>query len=494
MDTDTTDTQSAAPEYQSFWDFFSEVFVQFNNLNIPLKPAHKEVCETIEDAVLGSLGKQYVIVNIPPRIGKTKIAEALICWHMAFFPQAQYLITGYSSDNPEGSLAYVRQTIRSDWFLEIFGDIIGDIARSDKLTIKGGGNIFAGGITGGLLGKGGGLKEPGGGAIIIDDPAKPDEALTESGEKGVVNALELTLKNRRNSDQWCPIIIIAQRLAQNDLCGYVMDTYPDDYHLIKIPALNSKGESNFPETYSTKNLIAARDHVSSIIRFDFWSKMQQEPISLGGNLIPIDKFLRWDPADAWHPTLNPGGMQFERRCFTIDTALKTKEHNDYSCAQLWGLKQGKVYLIDQIHGKWESPELLVNCKAFYEKWMTRDPRGKIPLPPTRLLIESKAAGTGLAQQMRVLGMPAEEIERNVDKVTRVKAIMPHIETQLVVIPEDGSTPWIAGLINELSAFSADGTAKHDDRTDCLVDGCEELCGASISIFDVLGVPPSRKAA
>lgn len=492
----TEETKKQA-DVQTFWEFFSEVFCPLNKLNIPLKAAHREVCDTLEDALLGSLGKQYVIINIPPRIGKTKIAEALVCWHMTIFPEAQFIFASYSSDNAEASLAYIKQTLASDWFIEIYGDIIGTIAKADKLTIKGGGNIHGAGLAGSLLGKGAGLKQPAGGAILVDDPSKADAALRESGETTVVNALELTLKNRRNSDQWCPIVIIAQRLAQNDLCGYVMDTYPDDYHLIKIPALNSKGESNFPETYSTKNLLAARDHVSSIIRFDFWSKMQQEPISLGGNLIPIDKFLRWDPADAWHPEMNPGGIRFERRCFTVDTALKTKEHNDYSCVQLWGRLLGKTYLIDQIHGKWESPELLTNATAFYKKWMMRDPRGRFPIPPTRFLIEAKAAGTGLGQQMRASktdSIPAEEIERNIDKVTRVKAILPHIETGLVVVPKDVSTQWIQKFINECAAFSADGTAKHDDQVDAMCDALNELAGEALSILDVLGVPPNRKAA
>lgn len=487
---------SASPtaETLTFWQFFSEAFVPLMNLSLPIKSAHREICDVLERAVLGDLGKQYVIINIPPRIGKTKIIEALICWQVAYFPDSQFLFTSYSADNAERSLSYVKKVLREPWYRQILGHRVGEVAKADLLTIVGGGNVFAAGLAGSLTGKGGGLKRPAGGFIAIDDPAKPEEALTPNGIQTVQDALELTIKDRRNSDEWCPIIIIAQRLAQEDLCGYVLATYPDDTHLIKIPALDTRtNTSNFPETYSTDNLIKARDSAISNIRFAFWSKMQQEPVSLGGNLIPIDKFLRWEPAEAWHPDLNPGGIQFERRVFTVDTALKTKEHNDFSCVQIWGKLMGKIYLIDQIHGKWESPELLTNAKAFYEKWMMRDPRGRVPLPPTRLLIESKAAGTGLAQQMRGLGIPAEEIERNIDKVTRVKAIMPHIETGLVVVPKDGSTPWVAGFLSECAAFSADGTAKNDDQCDAMCDGINELAGASPSIFDVLGVrpPPAR---
>lgn len=479
--------------YLTLWQFFSEGFVPLGNLSLPLKPAHKVICDTIEDSLLGFLGKQFVIINIPPRIGKTKIMEAAVCWLEGLFPDSQFLLTSYSSDNAEASLAYIKKVMREDWYRSIFGERVGAIAKADKLVTTHGGQIFAAGLEGSLLGKGGGLKRPAGGGIIVDDPSKATEAKRETGACSVASYFETDIKDRRNSDQYCPIIIIAQRLAIDDLCGYVMATYPNDYHLIEIPAFDEATQtSNFPETYSAENLIASRDSTVSNIRFAYWSKMQQKPIAQGGNLIPIDKFLRWDPADAWHPELNPGGMKFERRVFTVDTALKTKEHNDFSCVQLWGKLAGKTYLIDQIHGKWESPQLLTLGKDFWVKWMKKDPRGRVPLPPTRVLIESKAAGTGLAQQMRSMGIPAEEVERNTDKASRVENILNHIECRLVVVPEDNSTPWIAGFLLECAAFSKDGTAKHDDQVDAMADGVSELCGAAPSIFDVLGVPPNRR--
>ncbi len=467
----------------SFWEFFSEVFCPLNKLALPLKQAHKAVCDTLQDAVYGFLDvrTQFVVINIPPRIGKTKILEALACWMIAYFPDAQEIYTSYSADLAETSLRYIREVIAKPWFRELFPAVqIGSSNKAEHVNTTEGGNIYAAGSGGTLTGKGGGLKRRAGGFICIDDPAKPDEALSPVEAENVRRWFELTLKGRRNSDEHCPIIICAQRLALDDLCGYVLATYPEACVHIKIPALDPVTQtSNFPETYSTANLLAARDSEQSNIRFGFWSQLQQEPIALGGNLIPVDKFHRYDLSTAH-------SIKWDKRIICVDTALKTKEHNDYSVLQLWGRFQNRAYLIDSMRGKWESPELLKNSLFFWGKH-TSDPRTVRP----RMVVEEKAAGTGLVQQMRREGVPVEGIERNIDKVTRVKEIMPFIETGLCVLPRDGDAPWMPALLSELAQFRADGKAPHDDQTDCATDSISQLLGKPLSIFDVIGGEKKR---
>ncbi len=164
----------------------------------------------------------------------------------------------------------------------------------------------------------------------------------------------------------------------------------------------------------------------------------------------------------------------------MDTALKTKQANDYSCLQLWGRHNKRAYLVDQMWGKWESPELYDNAKAFWDKHASEEGQTR-----PRMIIEEKAAGTGLLQQLKRVGVPAEGIERDIDKVRRVQAILQFIEAGFCYVPKDGSTPWIAGTLTEFAQFSADGTATHDDRVDAMVDGIEHLLGKSLSSFDVL---------
>lgn len=477
-----------ADEFVSLWDYFSEIFVPFNKLEIPLKPEHKRICDALQDAFLGDLpeGIEYVVINVAPRIGKTKILEAFGTWAEAYFPDAQFIYTSYSSDLAEKSLAYIAKVLREPWFIEMFGDILHG-KKADHVTTIDGGNLFAEGTGGSLTGKGAGLKRPAGGALVIDDASKPDEALSPVESKNKQQWVETTCKNRRNSDRWCPIIIVGQRLGLEDVPGYFLKTYPEKCLLIKIPTLvdpttreassADDAVSVFPETVSTQTLLDYRK--TRLGRFVLASQYQHNPIALGGNLIPIDSFHHWDPA------VPP---KFDKTVITVDTALKTKQANDFSAVALWGRHKGRAYLVDLMHGKWESPDLLTNVRAFWRKWSNPD----LGMPRPRLVIEEKAAGTPLLQNLRKGDeankeppVPAVGIERDIDKVRRVQSILQYIETGMVVLPKENSVPWVEKFLTECAQFAADGTAVHDDMVDTMVDALEELLGKPTSIFDVL---------
>lgn len=464
------------PNFLPLWEFFSEAFIPLQGIELPMKAAHREICDTLEDAYLGNLPEKikFVIVNMPPRIGKTKIVEALACWGEGYFPDSQIIYTSYSSSLVERSISYIAGVLMGSWFKECFGDFLHTKTLSLITTIFGG-QIVGEGTGGSLTGKGGGLKRPAGGVIVIDDPSKPEEALSPVESEKLRRWLHTTIERRRNSDRYCPIILIMQRLAPDDLTGYILETYPENTLLLKFPALVDD-VSQFPETISTDTLLALKK--TRYGRFVLASQYQQEPIALGGNLIQIASFRRYKPQDL------PPDLEWEEMIITVDTALKVKEANDYSCAQLWGKFEKRIYLLDQIHGKWESPALLANSIVFSEKC-----RDAYPRAPIRMVVEEKAAGTGLIQQLNVAGVPAEGIERDIDKVRRVQAILPYQEAGLVLIPADNSPgcDWLPGFLTECAQFKPDGTHAHDDMVDCFADGVQLLLGRTLSILDVLGL-------
>jgi len=472
-----TQPEAGAGNFLSFWTFFSEAFVPLNKISLPLKALHKQTCDVLQAAVLNELPPhliegveypiQYVILNMSPRVGKTKMCEALPCWLAAYFPDSQSIYTSYSQTLVERSIRYIGETMAKPWYIDLFGAHIKN-SRAELLTTYEGGQVYGAGTGASITGFGAGLKRKAGGFIVVDDPAKPDEALSQVESANVRRWFETTLKSRRNSDKYCPIIICAQRLAIDDLCGYVLETYPKETLHIKFPAMVD-GESVIPETISTATLTSME--ATRTGRFVLASQYMQEPVAAGGNLIPIDSFYRFDPATY---------IKFDKRIITVDTALKTKQANDYSCFQLWGRANKRAYLCDQMWGKWESPDLYENAKTFWEKHGSTEGQ-----PRPRMIIEEKAAGTPLLQQLRRAGVPAEGIERNIDKVQRVQSVLQFIEAGLVYLPKDGSTPWIAGTLTEFAQFSADGTATHDDRVDTMVDGVEHLLGKTLSSFDVL---------
>lgn len=466
-------SEAAAVDALSLWDYF-QAFCEARRVSIELTSCHEEICELYEAVLTGKMpGCDYVVTNMPRRIGKTKILEATASWMEGEFPGAQIIGGAYSDPLIKRSIAYIGATMRSAFHVDLYGDRLHTL-RSEMIGTIDGGCIYGAGTTGTITGFGAGLKEPAGGYIWMDDPAKPDEALSKVSSAAVIQNFETTFKGCRNSDRFCPIIINAQRLGPDDLPGYLIKNYPKETVVLKFPCFVD-GRSQFPQTW--RDDTAAGYERSRIGRYVLASQFQQEPISLGGNLIQVDSFQRFDLSEA-------PALQWEQIVITCDTALKAKELNDYSCAQAWGRLKGRAYLLDQVWGKWESPELLEVTHLFWNK-IAND----FTAAPVRLIIEEKAAGPGLIQQLNVLGVPAEGIERDIDKVRRVQAILPYQETGLVYIPRDTDAPWVGGFVAECGEFKPDMTHAHDDRVDCFADGVHLLLGEPLSILDVLGAEP-----
>ena len=458
----------------SFWQYHSEFFVPENRLNLPLKDEHREICETLEAAVLGLLPQKLIAVTMPPRTGKTKTMESLAEWTWGNGPTAQMILTAYTQPLVKESIAFIRRNLKEPWYLELFGDLLHG-ERDDHLSTVAGGNLYAEGVYGSLIGRGAGLKEPGGGWIGIDDPAKPHDVLSVKVAKKLQMWFENPLSMRRNSDQWCPIVIFTQRLGLTDLVEYVKKTYHEDTLVLKYPCFVD-GVSRFPETWSFDR--KAKLERTRIGRFVLASVFQQDPVQLGGNLIPVDKFLRFAPGDRL--------MAWDDKIFTCDTAIKNGEENDWWVIQCWGRMGPKVYLLDQIRGQWTSPEFIRLATEFWVKHNALQRNS----PVSRFIIEEEGSGVGIIQGLNEGGIPATGIRRIKDKAARVNDILPYIETGMVLLPRDDdpeAAEWLPEYLAELGAFSQDMSHEHDDQVDPTADAIQEMLGQGASILDALGV-------
>lgn len=454
-------------QFVPLWDYFSNAFVPLQRLSLPLKPLHKGVCDVMQRAALGELKKSFVVINIPPRVGKTKCMEAAISWHLAYFPDSQFIYTSYSNDLAKTSVKYVQEVMASSWYTELFPTRLGNIRQADYFTTTDHGAVYGDGVGGSLTGKGAGLKRKAGGWIVIDDPSKPDEALSKVESDKLRFWFENTIKSRRNSSQWTPIIVCMQRLDTEDLSGFLLENYPEDVEHIKFPALVN-GESTIPETVDTKSLLDTQ----RVNPFAFNAQYQQDPVILGGNLIKLADFR-------YYPYGQPPKLDY--KVITCDTAMKAKEANDHSVLQCWGRTtkpEKRAYLIDQIRGKWHPDQLIKNSRQFYEK------HHKSASPVAYMSIEEAAAGFTLMNELRKKGIPVRGVIRHKDKVTRVKDILPYQATGCVYLPTGAS--WLPAFETELAAFREDGKSTKDDQVDAFADGVVIMLGKALSILQVLG--------
>ena len=451
----------------TLWEFFSEAFVPLSGLHIPLKPAHREICDVIEDSLMGNLSYEFVVLNVAPRFGKTKICEGAILWFLGLLPDSQFIYTVYSAAMAMETSRYVQSVAQRDWYRQLFpGMVMGSVQKAEQFKTTAGGQLYADGVGGSLTGRGAGMKGRPGGAIFGDDCSKPDEAQSQIEIDKLHHWFENTLKSRRNSSEFCPMIFPQQRLGPEDMSGYLLSNYPNKTLHLKFPAMVN-GFSAIPETVSTSSLQDTERNNP----FVFAAQYMQEPIILGGNMLKVEWFDYFDPAEP---------LIFDFRMITSDMAWKTKEANDWSVFQLWGKLGSKIYLCDQVRGKWESPQMMAVARSFWDTHKADDEkRGWL----RKIVVEDHAVGTAAIQELVREGIAVEAILRTKDKVARLEDVLALVATRRVVIPKQA--PWLSDFLMECAGFRKDGNHKHDDMVDPLIDSIKMMLGESISCFDVM---------
>lgn len=456
---------------------------------------HRLISDTVQRVIDGEL--KNVVINVPPGSSKTEVvAINLIARGLAINPRARFLHISYSDDLALLNSETAREIVQSEEFQELWPLAIADDAKSKKRWNvihdgKKAGGVYAVSLGGQITGfRAGHMAEGWQGAIIIDDPLKVEDAYSKTARAKANRKLISTVKSRKaNPDT--PIIVIMQRLAEEDPTGFIKaGKVPGEWEFINIPALiDDEYAEGLPEQYRELIEESERDEQG---RFSYWpykepladlleleakdryvftGQYQQRPSPLGGDIIQGKYFGRYKVVPP---------LRFRK--VIADTAQKTAERNDYSVFECWGLgEDGRIYLLDLIRGKWPAPELKRRAIAF---WTKHKEAGDFEAPLRQLLIEDKSSGTGLIQDIQADGgIPVKGIERVADKLTRVMDVVSYIESGLVFIPE--AAPWVSDFVAECEAFTADDTHAHDDQIDPMVDAINDMLAKKRSIYDNL---------
>ena len=421
------------------------------NTKIILKDFHLKVCEALIKVYQGEI--KNLIINMPPRSGKTSLLNIFIEWTTTKHPESKSIITSYSDTLVSNSSQEIRDMMNSAEHKELFNIETKKDSQSKKLwKTEQAGGVYAVSSFGQITGHGAGLKEDGwGGCIGVDDPLKPSDRESLLMLDKIKDWFETTLSNRLNSPK-TPIIIIMQRIHINDLVGCILNNdFKDlnEWELVKIPIIDEDNNmSIWEDFYPYEKLMRLRESNSSY----YFSQMQQEPIAKGGNLLKSEwiKFIKREIIDT---------IKFDKRFIVVDSALKDKEKNDYTVYGFYGFYNNSLYLLDMFRGKPRSRERELTAKNFYNKHNI--------YPFSGMHIEQKASGIDLFQRMKDDGYMVFEIERNTDKIFRAENISPYLETYKLNIVED--LPFLNDFILEYESFP---NGEHDDMIDTLMDAIE----------------------
>ena len=309
-----------------------------------------------------------------------------------------------------------------------------------------------------------------GGSLILDDALRAADARSELEKQKCINYFNETLLSRRNNEN-TPIIVIMQRLAVDDLVGYLKRTGAD-FKLIEIPALNEHNESIWPERFSTEALLKLQKEQPGF----FAAQYMQNPIVDGGNLFKDYMFVR-----------GPMPSHYDYTFITCDTASTSKQTSDYTAAGFWGVSideadNKRLYLLDLLWDRIDAAQSEAYLVPFIKKHAHKNYIGA--------LIEPKGHGIYLNQRMPLYNVPMQAPDkvdeffkdRRLDKVARANIIIPHLVSNPVIVGPEISDEVFDRARAELLAFP-DG--EKDDFCDCLTDSVKFCYNREPSILDVL---------
>lgn len=425
---------------------------------VALTPGQTYVRSWHIDAIIYKLERirrgeiRRLIINMPPRSLKSIAASvAFPAFLLGHDPSKRIICVSYSGELAKKHSNDFRAVLEAPWYRAVFPNTrIGLYKNTEtEIELTERGFRLATSVGGTLTGRGGDI-------IIIDDPLKPDDAMSEIKRTAANQWYINTLLSRLDDKRTGAIVVVMQRVHIDDLTGFLL-SQSNEWEVLNLPAIayddefipiaadrtyeRKAGEALSPEREPLSVLEALKQQIGGDA---FSAQYQQTPAPPGGAMIKRHWVQRY-------AELPPQG----ERLLVVqswDTASKGGPDNDWSVCTTWIVTRKKQwYLVDVWRQRVDYPALEAAVQRQAKKWKAR-----------RVLVEDAGSGIQLVQRLRhqVHGIIAVKPER--DKISRMAVASAQIEAGQVFLPE--RAPWLPDLEAELFVFPA---ARHDDQCDSI---------------------------
>ena len=416
--------------------------------NFKVGPHHKKLAKIFTDVVEGR--KKRVIINIAPRMGKSEFSSYLFpAYFLGKYPDKKIIMGTHTAGLSEDYGRRIRNLIDSDEYREVFPQtlVADDQKAAGKWSTSAGGQYYAAGVGGALAGRGADL-------FVIDDP---------HSEQDVKSNSRLAFDTAWSWFQTGPlqrlmpgggIIIVMTRWSLLDLTGRLIDYQTKNpealpWEIVELPAILNEGEEDekslWPEQWSLEALKSTKASIDP----RYWNaQYMQQPTAENSAIVSRKMWRIWEGDE-------PPSCEYIIQSW--DTAFETKNNSDYSACTTWGIfyneeenDSPQLILLDAFKDRMAFPELKVVALKHYKEW-----------EPDAFIVEKKAAGAPLIQELRAMGIPVQEFSpsRGNDKTVRVNAVADLFSSGKVWAPD---TRWAREVIEEMAAFPV---GEHDDFVD-----------------------------
>jgi predicted phage terminase large subunit-like protein len=405
------------------------------------------VTEKLSQVARGDVRR--LIITLPPRNLKSLCASvALPAWFLGHSPSERVVVVSYSDFLARSHANDFRLLVNHPIYQAAFPAMCLQRDTDREITTTKRGKRFATSIEGTLTGFGGNL-------FIIDDPIKPDDAMSESVRARGIDWYRSTLLSRGDDKAMTRIVVVMQRVHENDLVGYLLEQ--GGFDVLNLPAIaqrtetfslgegrtytRQKGELLHPE-HEPAHVLTELKHDMGPIAFS--AQYQQSPIPPGGRIIQRKWLTTYD-------NLQP--QSGDSIIMSWDIALSETESGDYSaCVVL--LRRGEVfYILEVVRGRFRFDALKRKVMEVKQRYSSGT-----------LLIEDSPISRGLIQSLQEQSINVTTDKPDTDKRARVIAQSDRFAGGSVRFPRQAG--WLEEFTAELLAFPG----RHDDQVDALTQG------------------------
>jgi predicted phage terminase large subunit-like protein len=424
-----------------------EHFLHFQRLMHPIVSSeayiharHTQAIAHALDKVARGETKRLLIAVCPRHFKSYQASVAFPAYLLGRDPGLRIICASYGSDLAESFAMQSREILRSLDYRTLFPEtrLASKNPPLQELRTTHNGYRFMTSVGGVLTGKGADV-------VIIDDPMKAVDLASDVVRDKVGEWFNASLMTRFDKPAEARIIVVMQRLHQDDLIGRLRGE--EGWELLELPGIMptsrtldlgfgrsatfAAGDILFPERFDAAVMRQLRHDLGEA---GFAAQILQQPTPAGGHLFDLGKAERYDEP--------PGRSQFEATIVSVDCASAAGQANDYTAITSWGVIGRSLYLLDAVRGRWTLPKTLEVIKPILQK---ADSVKRI------LLIENGGSGLPLAQMLREDGV------RNVwtwapkdNKETRADFANLMIEQKIIHLPR--TAPWLDTFEAELAAF------------------------------------------
>ena len=417
---------------------------------------HMDAIAHVLEGVLAGRIKRLVI-TMPPRCAKSITASvAFPAWILGRDPTRRIICLSYAQDLSVKLSNQCRSVMTSPWYRQNFpGTVLNPRKNTEaEFETTSGGWRMATSVGGTLTGRGANI-------IVIDDPIKPSDAMSDTIRSSANDWIDLTLFSRLDDKNEGAIVLVMQRVHVDDLAGHFLER--GGWTHLNLPAIaeadekipvgiDHLGRPQFHRRRVNDVLHPAREPRERLHEMkavlgtqNFAAQYQQQPVPVGGNMIDWRWFGRFIEA--------PVRRHDDALVQSWDTASKTGDLNDYSVCTTWLIRDEDFHLLHVHRERLDAPSLRRRMIELYDRFR-----------PEGVIIEDKASGTAMIQELREsTSLPIIPFEPKGDKVMRASAQSIRIEGGQVWIP--ANAPWLDEFEREVLAFP---NGRYDDQVDSMV--------------------------